>query len=84
VARLRERCVSTSAATGREASYLACMERWLSEVISWTAVVAGANPQAVQRHLLMIMQSLMKQISSREGNRLFDDSVPNTSPRVHK
>ncbi|KAH9997661.1 HAD hydrolase subfamily IA REG-2-like protein [Russula vinacea] len=57
-------------------SYRAGVERWWSEVVSRTAVGAGADPQAVQRHLGTIVPSLMKRFSSREGYRLFDDSLP--------
>ena len=57
-------------------SYRAGVERWWREVVSRTAVGAGADPQAVQRHLGTIVPSLMKRFSSREGYRLFDDSLP--------
>ena len=36
---------------------------------------AGADPQAVERHLGTIVPSLMKRFSSREGYSLFDDSL---------
>ena len=57
-------------------SYRAGAEGWWSEVISRTAVGAGADPQAVERHLGTIVPSLMKRFSSREGYSLFDDTLP--------
>jgi len=56
-------------------SYRAGVERWWSEVISRTAIGAGADPQAVERHLGTIVPSLMKRFSSREGYGLFDDTL---------
>ncbi len=56
-------------------AYRAGVERWWREVISRTAVGAGADPQAVERHLGAIVPSLMKRFSSREGYRLFDDTL---------
>jgi hypothetical protein len=56
-------------------SYRAGVARWWSEVVSRTAVGAGADPQAVERHLGTIVPSLMKRVSSREGYRLFDDTL---------
>jgi len=50
------------------------VEKWWCEVISRTAVGAGADPQIVERHLGAIVPSLMKRFSSREGYRLFDDT----------
>jgi hypothetical protein len=67
-------------------SYRAGVEKWWSEVISRTAVGAGADPQAVERHLSAIVPSLMKRFSSREGYSLFDDTLVtrafSLSPRV--
>jgi len=51
------------------------VEKWWTEVISRTAVGAGADPQAVERHLGAIVPSLMKRFSSREGYSLFDDTL---------
>ena len=56
-------------------SYRAGAEKWWSEVISRTAVGAGAEAQAVERHLSAIVPSLMKRFSSREGYSLFDDTL---------
>jgi hypothetical protein len=56
-------------------SYGAGVEKWWCEVISRTAVGAGADPQAVERHLSTIVPSLMKRFSSREGYSLFDDTL---------
>jgi hypothetical protein len=56
-------------------SYRAGVEKWWSEVVSRTAVGAGADPQAVERHLGAIVPSLMKRFSSREGYSLFDDTL---------
>jgi len=56
-------------------SYHAGATSWWSEVISRTALGAGADPQAVERHLDTIVPSLMKRFSSREGYSLFDDSL---------
>jgi len=56
-------------------SYRAGVERWWSEVISRTAIGAGADPLAVERHLGTIVPSLMKRFSSREGYSLFDDTL---------
>lgn len=56
-------------------SYRAGVEKWWCEVISRTAVGAGADPQAVQKHLSTIVPSLMKRFSSREGYSLFDDTL---------
>ena len=63
-------------------SYRAGVERWWSEVVSRTAVGAGADPQAVQRHLDTIVPSLMKRFSSREGYRLFDDTLPTRASSI--
>jgi len=56
-------------------SYRAGVEKWWCEVISRTAVGAGADPQAVESHLSAIVPSLMKRFSSREGYSLFDDTL---------
>ncbi|KAG1734753.1 HAD-like domain-containing protein [Suillus paluster] len=51
-------------------------EGWWSEVIKRTAIGAGANPQAVDSSLPQIVPSLMERFSSREGYKLFHDSLP--------
>ncbi|KAH9978802.1 HAD-like protein [Lactifluus volemus] len=48
-------------------SYRAGATKWWSEVISRTALGAGADPGAVEKHLGTIVPSLMKRFSSREG-----------------
>lgn len=49
---------------------------WWSEVIKRTAIGAGANPQAVDSSLPQIVPSLMERFSSRQGYKLFHDSLP--------
>ncbi|KAG1737629.1 HAD-like domain-containing protein [Suillus lakei] len=51
-------------------------EGWWSEVIKRTAIGAGANPQAVDSSLPQIVPSLMERFSSRQGYKLFHDSLP--------
>ncbi|KIK40958.1 hypothetical protein CY34DRAFT_763556 [Suillus luteus UH-Slu-Lm8-n1] len=51
-------------------------EGWWSEVIKRTAIGAGANPQAVYSSLPQIVPSLMERFSSRQGYKLFHDSLP--------
>jgi hypothetical protein len=63
-------------------SYRAGVERWWSEVVSRTAVGAGADPQAVQRHLGTIVPSLLKRFGSREGYHLFDDTLPTRASSI--
>ncbi|KAI0268663.1 HAD-like domain-containing protein [Gloeopeniophorella convolvens] len=48
---------------------------WWGEVISRTAVGAGADPQVVERHIGEIVPSLLQRFGSREGYRLFDDTL---------
>lgn len=52
------------------------VEGWWSEVIKRTAIGAGANPQAVDTSLPQIVPSLMERFSSRQGYKLFHDSLP--------
>jgi hypothetical protein len=56
-------------------SYRAGAESWWSDVISRTATDAGADAGAVEKHLSSIVSTLMKRFSSREGYRLFDDTL---------
>jgi hypothetical protein len=56
-------------------SYRAGAESWWSDVISRTATGAGADAGAVEKHLGSIVSTLMKRFSSREGYRLFDDTL---------
>ncbi|KAG1802702.1 HAD-like domain-containing protein [Suillus plorans] len=51
-------------------------EGWWSEVIKRTAIGAGADPQAVDSSLPQIVPSLMERFSSRQGYKLFHDSLP--------
>ncbi|KAG2146485.1 HAD-like domain-containing protein [Suillus bovinus] len=51
-------------------------EGWWSEVIKRTAIGAGANQQAVDSSLPQIVPSLMERFSSRQGYKLFHDSLP--------
>jgi hypothetical protein len=64
-------------------SYRVGVEKWWCEVISRTAVGAGADPQAVERHLSVIVPSLMKRFSSREGYSLFDDTLVTRASSLH-
>jgi REG-2-like HAD superfamily hydrolase len=48
---------------------------WWREVIKRTAIGAGANPQAVDSSLPKIVPSLMERFSSRQGYKLFHDSL---------
>ncbi|GBE81490.1 Putative uncharacterized hydrolase [Sparassis crispa] len=48
---------------------------WWGEVIRRTAVGAGADPQVVDRSLAEIVPRLLHCFSSREGYKLFDDSM---------
>jgi len=49
---------------------------WWSDVIRRTAIGAGADPQAVDGSLSEIVPRLMTRFSSKEGYKLFDDSLP--------
>ncbi|KAI9068052.1 HAD hydrolase subfamily IA REG-2-like protein [Trametes sanguinea] len=49
---------------------------WWRDVIRRTAVGAGADPKAVDASLGEIVPRLLKRFSSREGYKLFDDSLP--------
>ncbi|KAH7888594.1 HAD-like domain-containing protein [Phlebopus sp. FC_14] len=49
---------------------------WWAQVIKGTAIGAGADLQAVEASLDQIVPKLMERFSSREGYRLFDDSLP--------
>lgn len=51
-------------------------EGWWREVIKRTAIGAGADPQAVDSSLPQIVPSLMERFSSRQGYKLFHDSLP--------
>ncbi|KAL7281252.1 hypothetical protein ACG7TL_004560 [Trametes sanguinea] len=54
---------------------------WWGDVIRRTAVGAGADPKAVDASLGEIVPRLLKRFSSREGYKLFDDSLP--TPASH-
>ena len=64
-------------------SYRAGVEKWWTEVISQTAVGAGADKKAVERHLSAIVPSLMKRFSSSEGYSLFDDTLVTRASSLH-
>ena len=49
---------------------------WWGEVIKRTAIGAGADPQDVDSSLGEIVPRLLKRFSSREGYKLYDDTVP--------
>ncbi|KAI0365621.1 HAD hydrolase subfamily IA REG-2-like protein [Pilatotrama ljubarskyi] len=51
-------------------------QEWWGDVIRRTAVGAGADPKAVDASLGEIVPRLLKRFSSREGYKLFDDSIP--------
>ncbi|KAI0305560.1 HAD hydrolase subfamily IA REG-2-like protein [Multifurca ochricompacta] len=55
--------------------YSAGATGWWSEVIFRTAMGAGADARAVEKHIDTIVPVLMKRFSSREGYRLFDDTL---------
>ncbi|KAH9894978.1 HAD hydrolase subfamily IA REG-2-like protein [Cubamyces lactineus] len=50
-------------------------QEWWGDVIRRTAVGAGADPKAVDASLGEIVPRLLKRFSSREGYKLFDDSL---------
>ncbi len=56
-------------------SYRGGAERWWSDVISRTAIGAGAGTRIVEEHLDSIVPTLMRRFGSREGYRLFDDTL---------
>ncbi|KIP01962.1 hypothetical protein PHLGIDRAFT_96511 [Phlebiopsis gigantea 11061_1 CR5-6] len=49
---------------------------WWGEVVRRTAIGAGANPSAVDSSLDKIVPKLLQRFGSKEGYRLFDDSLP--------
>jgi len=57
-------------------AYQSGAEGWWGEVIKRTAVGAGADPQVVARSLDEIVPRLLHRFSSREGYKLYDDSIP--------
>ncbi|KAH9832302.1 HAD hydrolase subfamily IA REG-2-like protein [Rhodofomes roseus] len=57
-------------------AYQSGAEGWWGEVIRRTALGAGADPQAVDRSLGEIVPRLLHRFSSREGYKLYDDSMP--------
>ncbi|KAF8263527.1 HAD-like protein [Lactarius quietus] len=56
-------------------SYHAGAEMWWRDVIFRTATGAGADAGVVEKHIGSIVPALMKRFSSREGYRLFDDTL---------
>ncbi|KAJ3553103.1 hypothetical protein NM688_g3796 [Phlebia brevispora] len=57
-------------------AYQSGAEGWWGEVIRRTAIGAGADPAAVDKSLGQIVPRLLKRFGSREGYRLFDDTLP--------
>ncbi|KAH9929613.1 HAD hydrolase subfamily IA REG-2-like protein [Epithele typhae] len=51
-------------------------DEWWGYVIKRTAVGAGADPTAVNASLGQIIPRLLNRFSSREGYKLFDDTLP--------
>ncbi|KAI0743842.1 HAD-like domain-containing protein [Daedaleopsis nitida] len=51
-------------------------QEWWGDVIRRTAVGAGADPKVVEGSLAEIVPKLLNRFSSREGYKLFDDSLP--------
>ncbi|KAI0645440.1 HAD hydrolase subfamily IA REG-2-like protein [Trametes meyenii] len=51
-------------------------EEWWGDVIRRTAVGAGADPKAVDASLGEIVPRLLARFSSRQGYKLYDDSLP--------
>ncbi|KAF9227240.1 HAD-superfamily hydrolase [Gyrodon lividus] len=49
---------------------------WWSEVIKGTAIEAGADAKAVEASLNQIVPKLLNRFSSREGYKVFDDTLP--------
>jgi len=49
---------------------------WWSEVIKGTAIGAGADLKAVEASLSQIVPKLLDLFSSKEGYKLFDDTLP--------
>ncbi|KAJ3488090.1 hypothetical protein NLI96_g3084 [Meripilus lineatus] len=49
---------------------------WWGEVIKRTAIGAGADPRAVDASLSLIVPKLLHRFSSKEGYKLFDDTLP--------
>ncbi|KAI0344604.1 HAD hydrolase subfamily IA REG-2-like protein [Trametopsis cervina] len=57
-------------------AYKSGADAWWGEVIRSTAIGAGAEPSIVDKHLGDIVPRLLLRFSSKEGYRLFDDSLP--------
>ncbi|KAI0093338.1 HAD hydrolase subfamily IA REG-2-like protein [Irpex rosettiformis] len=57
-------------------AYKSGAEAWWGEVVRRTAIGAGADPADVDKHLGKIVPRLLTRFSSKEGYRLFDDSLP--------
>jgi len=57
-------------------SYQNGAQHWWTEVIRKTAVGAGADPHIVDQSLGEIVPRLMHRFASREGYKLFEDSLP--------
>jgi len=55
--------------------YQSGAQEWWGQVIRRTAIGAGADPQAVDKSLEHIVPRLLHRFSSREGYKLYDDSL---------
>ncbi|TCD62797.1 hypothetical protein EIP91_006390 [Steccherinum ochraceum] len=49
---------------------------WWADVVRRTALGAGADCHAVDRHIGEIVPRLMKRFSSKKGYKLYDDTLP--------
>ncbi|OCH88267.1 HAD hydrolase subfamily IA REG-2-like protein [Obba rivulosa] len=56
--------------------YVSGAPGWWGEVIKRTALGAGADTEAVDKSLEEIVPRLLQRFSSREGYKLFDDTLP--------
>ena len=56
-------------------AYRKGVSAWWEEVIRRTAIGAGADAQAVSQSLDEIVPRLIHRFSSKEGYKLFDDTV---------
>ncbi|KDR75804.1 hypothetical protein GALMADRAFT_503824 [Galerina marginata CBS 339.88] len=68
--------VALKALQKQHPSYNKGAEHWWRDVIRRTALDAGANEQALNRHLTDIVNTLMTRFSSKEGYRACDDAIP--------
>jgi len=57
-------------------AYQSGADAWWGEVIRRTAIGAGAEPSAVDRNLGQMVPRLLARFGSKEGYKLYDDTVP--------